>query len=1012
MRLGLFFLLAVVLPVLPITAAWGQGYSPEEAPRRMSLADGFRVRLVAGEPTVRQPVAIDFDERGRLWVIQYLQYPNPAGLKRVRVDRYSRTVYDRVPEPPPKGPRGADRITILDDFGPDGRARRAKDFVGGLNLATGIAFGHGGVFVLQAPYLLFYPDRDRDDKPDGGPEVLLEGFGMEDAHSVANSLTWGPDGWLYGCQGSTVTAHVRGVEFQQGVWRYHPITRRFELFCEGGGNSWGLDFDAHGNLLYSTNVGGHVLLHGVQGGYYWKHFGKHGALHNPYAFGYIDHVPHRDFRGGHVTVGGIVYQGDSFPPRFRGKYIAADLLGHAVYWHDLTPDGSSFRSAHGGELLRANDTWFAPCDVTTGPDGSVYVADWFDKRTAHPDPDADWDRSNGRVYKIEYKGAKPVAPCDLARLPSDKLVGLLSHPNDWYARKAREILADRRDPEVIFPLRALVRESKDDRLALQALWALYVSGGFSEGFAAECLGHRNPDVRRWAVRFLGDDRQVTPTLARRLKELAASEPDVTVRSQLACTARRLPARDGLPVVERLLLRNLDGKDPHLPLLLWWAVEENAGTARERVLETFASAAAWQAPLVREAILGRLMRRYAAEGSEAGYNACARLLASAPSAPERERMLAALEQGLQDRPHGGKGVGPLFAEQAVVERPPQRGPVGPQKLPPALEAQLAALWNKDTGGATLVRLLARLGKPAAQDRAVALAVDPRTPPPTRLAMLQLLGEVGAPALAGRLLAVLDERENEDVRLAGLSALQRFDGEEVAAAILRHYPRMSARLRARAAEVLLGRRGWARLFLREVDAGHFAAKDVPVEALRLVALHKDRRLDELVRKHWGNVRPGTPEEKLAEVRRLSNDLRAGPGDAARGRDLFRKHCATCHRLFGEGEAVGPDLTHANRKDRDYLLVSAVDPSAVIRKEYLSYTVRTTDGRVLTGLLAEQTPGAVTVLSAKNERTRVPRDRIEAVEESPVSLMPENLLKELKPQELRDLFRYLQSDSPPPH
>jgi putative membrane-bound dehydrogenase-like protein len=480
----------------PCDPAWAQGYAPDEAVRKMTVADGFAARLVAAEPMVRQPVAIEFDERGRLWVIQYLQYPNPAGLKRVAVDRYSRTVYDRVPEPPPRGPKGADRVTILSDFDNDGRARKAKDFLGGLNLATGIAFGHGGVYVLQAPYLLFYPDRDRDDVPDGDPDVLVKGFGMEDAHSVANSLTWGPDGWLYGCQGSTVTANIDGIEFQQGVWRYHPITRRFELFCEGGGNSWGLDFDRHGNLLYSTNVGGFTMLHGVQGGYYWKQFGKHGALHNPFAYGYIDHVPHRNFQGGHVTVGGIVYQGDSFPPRFRGKYVAADLLGHAVYWHDLTPDGSSFRSTHGGELLLANDTWFAPCDVTLGPDGSVYVADWFDKRTAHPDPDADWDKSNGRVYKIEANGTKPAAPFDLAKLPSDKLVSLLAHPNDWFRRKAREVLADRRDPEVIFPLRTLVTEARDEDLQLQALWALYVSGGFNDAFALRLLDHRNPDVRR------------------------------------------------------------------------------------------------------------------------------------------------------------------------------------------------------------------------------------------------------------------------------------------------------------------------------------------------------------------------------------------------------------------------------------------------------------------------------------------------------------------------------------
>jgi len=955
---------------------------------------------------VRQPVAIEFDERGRLWVIQYLQYPNPAGLKRVKVDRYSRTVYDRVPEPPPKGPKGADRITILSDFDRDGRAHKSKDFLGDLNLATGLAFGHGGVFVLQAPYLLFYPDRDRDDVPDADPDVLVKGFGMEDAHSVANSLTWGPDGWLYGCQGSTVTADIDGVEFQQGVWRYHPITRRFELFCEGGGNSWGLDFDRQGNLLYSTNVGGFTMLHGVQGAYYWKSFGKHGALHNPFAFGYIDHVPHRNFKGGHVTVGGIVYQGDSFPERFRGKYIAGDLLGHAVYWHDLTPDGSSFRSAHGGDLLLANDTWFATTDVTLGPDGSVYVADWFDKRTAHPDPDADWDRSNGRVYKIEAKGTKSAAPFDLAKLPSDKLVSLLAHRNDWFRRKARQVLADRRDPEVIFPLRTLVAEARDADLQLQALWALYVSGGFNDAVADKLLGHRNPDVRRWTVRFLGDERKVAPALAKRLADLAASEPDVVVRSQLACSARRLPAADGLPIVRRLLERNLDGNDPHIPLLLWWAVEEHAVEAREQVLEAFGTAEAWKRPLVRDAILERLMRRYAAEGGEAGYTACARLLTSAPAA-ERGRLLAALDQGLQDRPAAPrKSPGTLFGDHAVVEKPPQPRASRDEKLPPALAKQLDALWTDDTTDLTLIRLCARLNRAAAHDRAVALATDPKAPTATRLALLQALGDLGKPACVPVLLNLVGDGEPEAVQVAALEALQHFDREEIAAALLRHYPKMPSRLRARTSEVLLSRKAWAGAFLHEIDTGHFAAKDVPTEQLRVVALHRERSLDDLVRKHWGNIRPGTPEEKLAEMRRLSNDLRAGAGNPTVGRELFKKHCATCHKLFGEGEAIGPDLTHANRKDRDYLLVSAVDPSAVIRKEYLAYVVQTTDGRTLTGLIAEQTPGAVTLVDGKNQRTTVARGKIESMQESPVSLMPENLLKELKPQELRDLFSYLQT------
>src|SRR5687768_12907140 len=248
-------MLLVLLSLLP------QDLPPADAISRMKPRDGFEVTLAASEPDIRQPVTITFDDRGRLWVLQYLQYPTPAGLQAVKVDRYLRTVYDKLPEPPPKGPRGADRVTILEDVDGDGRYEKAKDFVDGLNLASGMCLGRGGLYVAQPPYLLFYPDKDRDDVPDGDPEVLLTGFGMEDAHAFANSLQWGPDGWLYGAHGSTVTAKIRGIEFQQGIWRYHPVTKAFELFAEGGGNTWGVDFDRHGNLLAGTNFGNFAMLH-------------------------------------------------------------------------------------------------------------------------------------------------------------------------------------------------------------------------------------------------------------------------------------------------------------------------------------------------------------------------------------------------------------------------------------------------------------------------------------------------------------------------------------------------------------------------------------------------------------------------------------------------------------------------------------------------------------------------------------------------------------------------------
>src|SRR5229473_2147416 len=440
-----------------------QGFAPDEAVKRMKVPAGFHVKLVACEPEVRQPVTMTFDDRGRLWVIQYLQYPTPAGLKPVKVDQYLRTVYDRIPEPPPKGPRGADRITIYADTKGDGRFHAVKDFVTGLNLASGMALGHGGVFVVQPPYLLFYADRNGDDVPDGDPEVLLSGFGMDDTHSVANSLQWGPDGWLYGAQGSTITSNIRGVTFQQGIWRYHPITHEFELFAEGGGNTWGLDFDQRGNVIAGTNWGPSTMLHQVQGGYYIKGFAKHGPLHNPFTFGYFEHVPYKDFKGGHVTCGGIIYQGGTFPREFENTYIAANLLSNSLYWHVLEPKKSSFTARFGGDFLIGNDSSFRPVDCLVGPDGALYIADWCDKRANHVDPVNNWDRSRGRVYSVQYVGNSNKhrdgvavnivarhsvtannSSVNLNKLPTPEIIGLLSHPNEWYRREANRILAERR----------------------------------------------------------------------------------------------------------------------------------------------------------------------------------------------------------------------------------------------------------------------------------------------------------------------------------------------------------------------------------------------------------------------------------------------------------------------------------------------------------------------------------------------------------------------------------------
>src|SRR6266542_741594 len=624
------------------------GLSPRDALRHMKVAEGFKVTLVASEPDIRQPLSIGFDARGRLWVIQYLQYPTPAGLQPVSVDQYLRTKYDHVPEPPPRGPKGADRITICEDRDGDGVPDKFKDFVGGLNLASGLAIGYGGVFVVQPPYLLFYPDRNHDDVPDADPEVLLSGFGLEDAHAVANSLTWGPDGWLYGAQGSTVTAHIRGLEFQQGIWRYHPLTHEFELFAEGGGNTWGLDFDEHGTIIAGTNFGEQIGLHQVQGGYYVKGFSKHGPLHNPYTFGYFDHIPYAGFKGGHVTDGGIFYQGGAFPAQFNGTYIAGNLLANAVFWHRLESDGSSFKGRFGGELLTTDDVWFRPVDCTIGPDGAVYVADWYDKRATHVDSLDTWDRSNGRIYKIQAKGTKPAPNFDLAKGSSEELVKLLAHPNDWFRREARQILAERCDAKVIPILRKHILEAKEGRLALQSLWTLKVVGGFDDAFAEKLLKHPEADIRAWTIRLLGDSKKASATHEKQFVDLARTDPSPAVRNQLACSAKRWPGKFTLLIIRELLQRTEDASDPQIPLLIWWAIESKALSHRDQVVELFQSTALWQKLLVQQYIVERVARRYAAEETDEGFSSCARLLSLAPTSADAERVLKGMELALTGR----------------------------------------------------------------------------------------------------------------------------------------------------------------------------------------------------------------------------------------------------------------------------------------------------------------------------------------------------------------------------
>lgn len=986
--------LLALLFCMPLLHA-ADALTPEEAVKRFKLPDGFSARAVATEPMIRQPVSMSFDAQGRLWVLQYLQYPHYAGLKPVKQDQYLRTVYDKVPEPPPHGPKGLDRITICYDPDENGVFRKSKDFVTGLNIASGFCIGNGGVYVAQPPYLLFYPDKNEDDIPDGDPQVLLSGFGIEDSHSLANSLQWGPDGWLYGAAGSTSTCKIANpanpkevVEFQQGIWRYHPKTKRFELFSEGGGNTYGLDFDRNGQAIAGTNWGGFACLHQMQGAYYVKGFSKHGPLHNPYTYGYFDHVPYSGFKGGHVTCGGVLYDADVYPEEYRGQYIAANLLSNAVYWHKLDAHKSSFKASHGGDLLTTDDTWFRPVDLMLGPDGCIYVADWYDKRAAHLDPVDSWHKTSGRIYRIEYKGGPKYPTLDLRKKSTADLAELLKSPNKWYRNEARRLIAERGaagDTSVHAKLRKWLLTEKG-QLALEALWALASSGGWAEGDFVNVGEHPNEYVRAWVIRLIGDDETASESTLDALGRIAAAERSYAVVAQAACSARRFSPQQEANIIANLMENPLLSDDPILAMLTWWGLESsNRRDTTDTVRFPYPVAPNQKlADFFNERVARRLMSGNIARGTI------------------RIGTLFELTLGAND------DIAPVLRGIATaLQAHPQN------EVLPVLRAPLDLLRMQRPKDLLVLEVLARMKDAPARTALRDLVKDASIGEGNRIRAINLLREVRDPRSEEFFLEEFGLIKSDTLRVALLGGLEAFEHPSVGEKVLAGYADYSPAVKKRAIQMLLTRPAWTAQLLKQWEAGKIPKADVTIDHARAAVKLDDKAVTATVTKHFGSLAASTAGEKQARIGGLNIALGKEKGDAGRGKPLFVKHCAACHQLHGEGGKVGPDLTTADRKNRMYLLANVVDPSGYIRPEYVTYSVLTKDDRKLSGIATDTAGESVTLVNVVNDqvtKVTIAKGDIAEMTPSAVSLMPEKLLDVLKESEVADLFAYLASDAKP--
>ena len=963
---------------------------PQEAVKKFKTRSDVAIDLMASEPDVEQPLYVSWDSKGRMWVTMYRQYQFPAGLKIVSYDQHLRAKFDKVPLPPPRGEKGADKITVFEDTDGDGFFDKHEDVITGLNIASAALHGMGRIWVLNPPYLLSYPDADFDTKPDGDPEVELSGFGLEDTHSVATSLQWGMDGWLYGANGSTTTGNVssantKNVKWEgQCIWRYHPKKKTFEIYAEGGGNTFSLDFDSKGRLFSGTN-GATRGMHYEQGSYGIKGWGKHGPLTNPYAFGWFEHMRHEGDNK-RFPQAFTIYEGGLLGSAYEGKIIAPNALHNLVYVSERLPDGSTLRTKDEEQLITTPDRWFRPVWAGVGPDGGFYMADWYDTRLSHVSPVDDWHKTSGRIYRVRpASGAPKLKAFDLSKASGEELLGYLSHQNEWFRKQAVLEIGWRGKTDLIPQLADMIRDNKNAHV-LEAIWAMDLLAQGVSGKPWEpdkfnqkrnLLQDRDPYVRRWCIKLIGE-RGDAGDASSTLIDLATTEKSLEVRAQLLATAKRLPVQTAL-----VLLRTANVDDPsgHLALLAWWALESKAEKDRNIVMAFLkADRDFLQTKLFHDDLAEKLAKRYALAGGEENFQSCADLLALTNDEVLRGKFIAGIASAFEG-----------------AEMP---------KLPNSLTKALNDYMAKQSGGDLTLAL--RSGSKDALKDALKLLDDKKASNTARIAIAKTLAELGKQDAVMPMVNILKATNPASLKRGMLQAAAKFDDKRIPEALLLGWEGQIAgdkALREDALRVMAGRKEWAQILVSFVNDWKVPVKHFTIDIVRQLSLHKDADIDDAIDKHWkGLLVTGPTEAKKNEAERIKAVLKTGLGDADKGKLQFAARCAICHTLFGEGGKISPDLTGYDRSNADFWLDNIFNPSLEIREGFGAYVVKTKSGQLLTGLIDAQDTNGITLKDMANNKTALKHTDIEKMEASPVSLMPEGLLTGMSDADLKDFFAYL--------
>ena len=972
--------------------------SPTEAAKGFRVPEGFKVSVFASEPDVQNPIAMTWDGRGRLWVAENYTYSE-------RAMKFDMNLRDRV-------------LIFTDDDG-DGKPEKRTVFIDTVQRLSSVEVGRGGVWLMCPPRLLFVPDRNNDDVPDGPPEVVLEGFDVpaENYHNFANGLKWGPDGWLYGRCGASAPGKVRSPEapladavpLAGGIWRYSPKTKVFEALCHGTTNPWGHDWTEFGEGFFVNSVNGH-LWHLIPGAHYRR---PHTISPNPLVYEpmemHADHfhwdtgkdwVASRDvanssdkFGGGHAHSGAMIYYGEQWPKSYRGQLLTLNLHGRRANVEKLDRTGSGYIGRREPDILQAKDEWFRGLDLNYGPDGSVFILDWSDTGECHESTGV--HRNSGRIFKVNYGDAKPVPAPNMPKWTDRQLVDELRTPrNEWYARQSRNEFATRlnnpKPPSRLgFELCREMSRSKDPLQRLRGLFIVHLEGNVDYLLYRSFLSDPNEHVRAWAVRLLFDtfphDTVLGNSLATKedlhkgffdsLIKMALADSSGLVRLTLASALQRLKVAHRAMLAYALATRSEDAHDPNIQSLIWYGL---IPVALEDPAALLPLALEGKLPKVREWIARRYAEVYA---KKPGLVDGLLEWSSDQSDAVRRDVIIGLSAGF---------VG-------------QRKAAAPENWK-SYPKRFAGTEGVKLRG-TVQALEVLFGDGRALDEVRTLALNDKADLIHRKAALETLIDADDPGLRAVCEKLLKVRFLNAVAVRGLT---RFDDPVIGETLAKSYRSFHPSERPAVIAALVSRASFAKPLIDEIAKGNVARADLSAAQARQIRSLNDPAVTKKLAEVWGEVRD-TPKDRTDLIAKWKADLTPASlkaADKSNGRAVFAKTCANCHRLYGSGGEIGPDLTGAGRKDIDYLLGNIIDPSAEVNKDFQITTFKLLDGRVLNGVVVAETEQTLAVQTA-DARLTFPKGDVDGRVKSPLSLMPDGLLQPLTPDQVRDLIAYLMSD-----